>query len=256
MLTGLALNVPPEAIRGPRVPGSNTSITSARPPRGADGEAAADDLAEGGQIRIPAVAALGPVVADAERDDLVEDEEDPVLPGELPEEREEPLRGRDEPHAVRQGVDEHRRQLGRVARHEPLAGVGVVPGQDQRLEHAVLGHAARGGHAGRRVVRAPVVGPRAVAHLDVVVVAVIRALELGDAVAARVGARRLDGHHHRLGAGVAEADPLEPGTRSTRSSARAVPPSGVDAAKAVPRASLPLTASTSGGKAWPWIERR
>ena len=31
MLTGLALNAP-EAMRGPRVPGSNTSITSARPP--------------------------------------------------------------------------------------------------------------------------------------------------------------------------------------------------------------------------------
>ena len=32
MLTGLALNVPPEAIRGPRAPGSNTSITAALPP--------------------------------------------------------------------------------------------------------------------------------------------------------------------------------------------------------------------------------
>ena len=32
MLTGLALNVPRGGMRGPRVPGSNTSITSARPP--------------------------------------------------------------------------------------------------------------------------------------------------------------------------------------------------------------------------------
>ena len=43
-----------------------------------------------------------------------------------------------------------------------------------------------------------------------------------------------------------------PGTRSTRSSASATS-SGVDAANAVPRASCRLTASTSGGKAWPWI---
>ena len=88
MLTGLALNVPPEAIRGPRVPGSNTSITSARPPVAPIGKPAADDLAEGGQVGLPAVAALGAVVADAKRDDLVEDQQDAVLPGELPEEGE------------------------------------------------------------------------------------------------------------------------------------------------------------------------
>ena len=43
-----------------------------------------------------------------------------------------------------------------------------------------------------------------------------------------------------------------PGTRSTSSSASATS-SGVDAANAVPRASCRLTASTSGGKACPWI---
>ncbi len=32
MLTGFPLNVPPEAMRGPRVPGSKTSITAAEPP--------------------------------------------------------------------------------------------------------------------------------------------------------------------------------------------------------------------------------
>ena len=111
MLTGLALNVPPDAMRGPRVPGSKTSMTSARPAGGPDREPAADDLPEGRQIGLAAVTALGAVVAHAKRDHLVEDQQDPAGAGELPQEREEALGGRDEPHAVRQGVDQHRRQL-------------------------------------------------------------------------------------------------------------------------------------------------
>ena len=156
MLIGLALNVPPEAIRGPRVPGSNTSITSARPPVAPDREPAADDLAEGGEVGLAAVAALGAVVADPEGDHLVEDEEDAVLPRELPEEREEALRGRDEAHAVRQRIDQHRRQLGaRGASSSRSQASGSFHGRTSVSSDAVLRHAARRGHAGRRVVRRP-----------------------------------------------------------------------------------------------------
>ena len=58
MLTGLPLKVPPEAIRGPRVPGSKTSMTSAGPARRADREAAAHDLPERDQVGLAAVAPL------------------------------------------------------------------------------------------------------------------------------------------------------------------------------------------------------
>src|SRR5215469_7801144 len=56
---------------------------------GAHGEAAADDLAEGGQVGTDAEALLGAAFGDAEGDDLVEDEHDAVAVGDLAQSLEE-----------------------------------------------------------------------------------------------------------------------------------------------------------------------
>ena len=56
--------------------GASAAMTSARPPNGADGQAATDHLAEAGQVGPDAVAALGAARPEAEAgDDLVEDQE-------------------------------------------------------------------------------------------------------------------------------------------------------------------------------------
>src|SRR5216117_540738 len=83
-----------------------------RAPVGADGEPAADDLAEAREIGTDAVESLGPTVRHEEpRDDLVEDQERTVRARDLTEPFEEARKRRDDAHVTRDWLDDDRGDL-------------------------------------------------------------------------------------------------------------------------------------------------
>ena len=148
---------------------------------------------------------LGAVVADAERDHLVEDEQDAVRRGHGAQ-RLEQLRGRGhEPHPVRHRVDDDGGQLSGVLLDQPRRELGAIERQDDHVREDGRRGAARVRHAGGLGEGTPVLRGRPEAHLGVVVGAVIRALELGDLRAPGEAARGLHRHHHRLAPGIGEA---------------------------------------------------
>ena len=165
-------------------------------------EPAADDLAEGGQIRHDAVVLLGAPVGEAEAgDDLVEDQRHAVPRGDLPYALEEAgLRH----HQPLQRLHDHRGQVV-VMRLDHGLGLGhVVEGRDQDLALDGVGNARRvRGGGGERLGR-----PGPDAHQGVVVDAVEAALELEDLVALPEGARHAEREEGRLAAAAAETDLL------------------------------------------------
>src|SRR5690606_24650315 len=152
---------------------------------GADVEAAADHLAEGGEVGPHAGALLGPAAGDPEAgDDLVEDEEraDPVALG--PQPLEEPGGGRDEAHVGGDRLDDD-------------AGHGVVEvGHDVVGDDAGVLHGGGGDAGGAGQPE----GGEAAAGLgeEQVAVAVVVAGELHDDVAAGEAAGDADRGHRGL----------------------------------------------------------
>jgi hypothetical protein len=168
----------------------------AAPAVGAHRHAAADDLAEGGQVGGDPVARLRAAERDPEAGHhFVEDQQRAVPGAQRAQVLQVALARR---QAV--GVADHRfdDQRGDVVAGlvEQRGGrVEVVVGQGQRQVRQRLGHARRGGHAE---------GQRAAAGLDQerVAVAVVAALELDDARAPGGAARQPDRRQRGLGAGV------------------------------------------------------
>ena len=96
------------------------------PAKGADGEAAADDLAQRGQVRLVPEVLLRPVIVHAERDDLVRDEQHVVLARDPTQTCQEVVNRVQKAGAVRQWVDDDGREFGCVLHHEMLDRVRVV----------------------------------------------------------------------------------------------------------------------------------
>ena len=142
----------------------------------ADGQAAADHFAEGGQVRGDVTQALVAAVGDAERDDLVHHEQQVELFSDVPDKAGEVIRNLE---GAGLAVVEHCGDLIRVLPEDERDGFRIVVRQDDR----VLGgprHAVPGRHRVRRVCRACLLQRRADAHLQRIVAAVVGALELGD----------------------------------------------------------------------------
>lgn len=168
----------------------------------ADRHAAADDLAEGGQVGVDAVVRLGAAEGDAEAGHhFVEDQHHAVLVALLAQALEEARRRRYAVHVAGHRLDDDARyliaDLGQALGH----GVDVVEGQGQ----GVLGEGRRYAGGVRHAL-----GQGAGAGLDqqAVGVTVVAALELDDAVAAGVATGQADGAHGRLGAGTDHAHHL------------------------------------------------
>ncbi len=176
--------------------------------KGAHRKAAADDLAERGHVRRHAQCALGTVVTDTERDDLVEDQHDAVRARHVAEGLQELGPSGDEADAVGDRIHQHRRQVRGLALDARDGVLRVIERQhDDVLEHRRR-RPLRVRGTGRRRQTPPVLRGRSEAHLGVVVRAVVRALELRDLRAAREGSRALERDHHRLAARVGEAHAL------------------------------------------------
>ena len=103
---------------------------------------------------------------------------------------------------------------------------------------------------GRRLAPAHQVGVRHDREHHRVVVPVVRALDLHDVLATGRGAGDADRAHRRLGAGVAEAHRVAPGSAGTAPRRRATVDS-VGAAKCVPVRAARSIASATFGCAWP-----
>ena len=125
--TGLPLNVPPWTI-APGRRASNWSMTSVAAAEGARRVAAADDLAERREVRPHASEpALRPVRADAEGDDLVEDQQRPDPLRELAQElQERGLRGADAARALDR-LDDDRGDVSLPPGERPLDALRVAP---------------------------------------------------------------------------------------------------------------------------------
>ena len=161
----------------------------------ADGEAAADDLAVGGEVGLDVEEALRAARVGAEAgDDLVEDEQGAALFGEGAQLAEE-LHGLEVGAAALHRLGDDRRQLV-AARLQDLEGLGGAVIEDEHV------HRGRRHDAGGRRDALELAGA---ADDDLVEDAVIGAGEHDDEAAP--GHRAGDAHaaHHRLGAGVAEA---------------------------------------------------
>ena len=99
---------------------------------GAHGQAAADDLAEGGQVGIDAEAGLGAAEGGAEAgDDFVEDEQGAVLAGDLAQAFEEAGLGQDEAHVGGHGFDDDGGDAFAMLAEDLAHGLKVVVGGQQ-----------------------------------------------------------------------------------------------------------------------------
>ena len=162
------------------------------PAHGRQREAAADDLAEGGQVGDDAVVLLGAAVGEAEaRHHLVEDQRDPVARGERAQPREEAGLGREE---ALEGLDDDGGETVGVHGEQRLHRGQIVVGRDEHLGVDDVRDARRVGHGGGEGLGRP----RRRAHQRVVVAAVIAALELHHLVALAPGARRAEREERRL----------------------------------------------------------
>src|ERR1051326_7151644 len=146
---------------------------------GADGEAAADDLAERRQVGGISEPLLCTAICDAERDDLVRNQQDLMLASHFSEPLKKAWFRVDKTWPMRERVYDDGGQLTGVLRNESFHGLRVVEWEEE--------------------VRVSAFGVRAV----------IAALEAGNARPAGERAGRLHRHHHRFGARIGEAHLFE-----------------------------------------------
>ena len=138
------------------------------------------------------------------RDDLVEDEHDPVSCGQFPQALEETGCGGDEPHVARGRFDDDAGHVLPMLSHGELHGVEIVEGDRNGKLGEPPGDAgasrdAERGHAGARLDEERVGMP------------VIAALEFEYFFALRVSPREADGAHGRLRAGADHPDLIHRG---------------------------------------------
>ena len=184
-------------------------MTSPRAAHRRDGDAAAQGLGQGAQVRRHTVVLLGAAAAHPEtRQDLVEDQDKALAGAGLPHEAQE-LRGSgDAALVVGNRLQDHRRQRVLVGGDCPAEGVGVVEGNDHDEVAHRVGHPVGIGQGSDRAVRTPLADPRRAIVPEVVVHAVEVALELEDLRLPGVSAGDPDCAHGRLGSAVREADRL------------------------------------------------
>ncbi len=171
----------------------------------AHGEAAADDLAQGGQVGGDLEPGLGAAEGHAEAgDDLVEDEQGAVLVAESAQAFQEAGLGEHAAHVAGHGLHDDAGHLVAEGFEQVFGRLEVVVRGEEGVADHVAGHPGRpgdgqGGHA------------RAGRGQKTVVVAVVAALELDDLVASGVAAGQAQGAHGGLGAGVDHAQHLHGG---------------------------------------------
>ncbi len=164
------------------------------PAESADGHAAADDLAEGGEIGFDPVQGLGAAERDAETGhDLVENQQAAVVVAAAAQGREKPGQRRHAVHVARYRLDDDSGNALAVLGEGLLDLRRVVEIQGQRMRREIRGHAGRGRHAE---------GQGAGARLDQqrIGVSVVTAFELHDGVTTREAACQTNGRHGRFGA--------------------------------------------------------
>ena len=207
--------------QGHRVAGEGAALADAAPGRRvvavhdvgapaerAHREAAADDLPERGQIGRDAVMLLRAAARQPEADDLVEDHQHPVPGGDLAHAADE-VRGQVQDSALR--IQHDARQLLGVLGDQPLGRLQVAERQHHRVGHRPGRHADRLRVGQRPLGRAGLLQRGRDRDLHRVVAAVVAALELGDQVPAREGARQAHRVQAGLGPGVGEARPFQAG---------------------------------------------
>ena len=176
---------------------------------GANGKSTADDLAQRGHVGRDAVARLQAGVLGPERDDFIEHQQHPVARGPLAQRGNELDIRRTQADAVRHQVDQYAREVLGVLVQDRQRALGIVERKDNDVLERGLGCPVHQRNAARMVDAAPGRRRGALAHLGVVVDAVVGALGLGDLRPPGKCAGRLQRDHDRLRARVHEAHLLE-----------------------------------------------
>ena len=165
-----------------------------------DGESAADDLAQRGQVGFDIVHGLGAAVGQPEPvDDLVKDQQRFVSGTKRTQLFQKCRLRKHRAHIAGDRLDDDRANLAGVLGKELFDGIGVVVGGQQGVPGKILRYARTGGSAQRHQA-----GPGADEH--VVDVAMVAADELDDLVPAGGAAGQADGGHDRLGAAADQPD--------------------------------------------------
>jgi len=165
----------------------------------ADGKPAADNLADGGEIRTDGVAPLRAAEGYAEAGHyFVEDEQRAMARADGAQGLQVSGQGRDAAHVARHGFHDDGRDMIAVRAESLFDGIGGIIRQGDGGIGESLGHAARIGDAERGDAGAGLDKQR-------IHVTVIAAFELNDEVPAGEAARQTNGGHGGLRAGVDQA---------------------------------------------------
>ncbi len=186
-----------------RASGGDPPHQVARAGVGGERQAAADHLAEGGQVGGHAEQRLRASPADPEAGHhLVEDQQRAVAVAEIAQPGEETGDGRDQVHVAGDRLDDHGGDLIPRTREERLDRREVVVRREQGVGHHGGRHAGGGGDADRR--RAGAGGDQ-----EGVGMAVVAPCEFDEAVAPGGGAGEAQGRHGRFGPRVDQADHVD-----------------------------------------------
>src|SRR5947209_2592316 len=119
--------------------------------KSSDRQAATDDLAQRGHVRLNAVELLGAAGRDPEGDDLVEDQQDAEFPGHVAEAAEKLGRRGDHAAGADDGLEDHGGETRGLAADDPLGGVRVVEREHDNLLERPARRADRVGRGGGRI---------------------------------------------------------------------------------------------------------
>jgi hypothetical protein len=175
----------------------------------ADGQAAADDLAEGHEVRAHPEAMRRAFIGLPEVQHFIVDEQYAVPLRDLAQELEIVSLDRHEPDPARHQIHQYAGELRRVRFEQRACIRNVVERKDDNL----VQHARRRPSIGRSGTRLPGGTPvrrvRRFTDLGPVIAAVVSAFELRDFLATGERSRSLDGEHHGFSAGVHESHGFE-----------------------------------------------
>ena len=178
---------------------------------GADRHSATDALGQADHVRLDPEVLGGAAIGDHHPGlHLVEDEDCAVVGGQLAQPLQEAGLRWHHPDVELHRLDDDRGDLTAVAFQDGGHQIGLVERRDDRLRQAAGGHPGGGGHAVGGVDRAHRLTVGLDADQQLVVVAVVAALELDDLGAPGEATRHPQGVHGGLGPGVAEAHGIDP----------------------------------------------
>ena len=174
-------------------------------------QAPTNNFAKRGQIWFAAISALRSCLAKTKGDDFVEDQHNAVFARDLVQKLEKARCWQRHSRAVRQGFKKQCADRVPVLGQQLFDAALIIERHDQHFFADRMCQPTRARYALRCLSVTPVGRSRRKAHLNIVVIAVVSALEFRDPGAPGKGSRQLDRHHDGFSARTAKVDLFDRG---------------------------------------------